>query len=548
VGTGHNLRVMASAPQRRKGPDEWLSLQPPAWVPFAWWAVLAASIIASMAGDPSTGCSVQSPCQPDPVFPVVVALVGLSALTIWHFPVTGLAAGAGYAVLGVLFDPSHAGRYADAVAGAVALGLLLMVNALRTRQAQLGERNCGPDLGTRWPDPGGDRPRTTWGWKSAVVPAAGAVGLLLLLSSMAAYLHQTSVERAHLDRAEAAQARVVTYTDDDYRQAFAIENGARAGDRVRIEVIDELAKGQVWPILLDPDDPSWVRLVSEPQGFTSWFGWGLLGGAVAVWCAGHEVARVRAQRLRGPARRYQVRLLGNGAAELVLAGGSHPVAVVPLAGDPDAPRSRTPVPARVWGAVADGSWVRIQTEFENLPVVGPLRANPPWRALNIGAGLGELSETVWARVAVVGQVLGRVLLVALGCGLLWFGLHQAGPAWAAAHGRGVTGQVTVTSESCGGKGGCHYSGDFRSDAGGYSFTDVELVGASGQVGSAVPAYYEGQGDTPDAVYGHGWAALVESGFFIGLAVLTAGEPLLRLLTVLTGRRRPPSGRHAAGRT
>lgn len=538
---------MASAPQRRKAPDEWLSLQLPVWVPFLWWAVLAASIIASMAGDPPTACSVQDPCQPDHVFPVVVALAGLSALSIWRFPVTGLAAGAGCAVLGVLFDPSLAGRYADVVTGAVALGLLLMVRALRSRQAQLGARDCGPDLGTRWPDPGGGRPRRTWGWNSAVVPAAGAVGLLLLLSSMGAYLHQTGVERAHLDRAVTAQARVVTYTDDDYRQVFEIENGARAGDRVRIEVIDELTKGQVWPILLDPDDPSWVRLVSEPHGVTSWFGWGLLGGAVVVWCAGHEVARARAQRLRGPARRYQVRLLGDGAAELLLAGESHPVAVVPLAGDPDAPRGRTPVPARVWGAVADGGWVRIQTELENLPVVGPLRANPQWRALNIGAGPGKWAETVRARVEVVGQVLWRVFLVALGCGLVWFGLYQAGPAWAAAHGRGVTGQVTVTSESCG-KGGCHYSGDFRSDDGRYSFTDVALVGASGQVGSAVPAYYEGQGDTPEAVYGNGWAGLVESGFFIGLAVLTAGEPLLRLLTVLTGRRRPPSGRHAAGRT
>jgi hypothetical protein len=196
--------------------------------------------------------------------------------------------------------------------------------------------------------------------------------------------------------------------------------------------------------------------------------------------------------------------------------------------------------------VADGSWVRIQTEFENLPVVGPLRAKPRWRALNIGAGLGERAETVWARAAVVGQVLWRAFLVALGCVFLWLGLEQAGPAWAAAHGSGVTGQLTVTSESCGGKGGCDYSGDFRSDDGRYSFTDVGLVGASGQVGSAVPAYYEGQGDTPDTVYGQGWAGLVESGFFIGFAVLAAGEPLLRLLTVLTGRRRPPSGRHAAG--
>jgi hypothetical protein len=100
------------------------------------------------------------------------------------------------------------------------------------------------------------------------------------------------------------------------------------------------------------------------------------------------------------------------------------------------------------------------------------------------------------------------------------------------------------SEDCGGKGGCHYSGDFRSSDGKYHFEDVELVGASGDVGSGVPVFYEGDGETPDAVYGPGWGGLMESGFFLGMALLTGGEPLARLGEAAM-RRRPPSGRHAA---
>ena len=69
-------------------------------------------------------------------------------------------------------------------------------------------------------------------------------------------------------------ARVITGVDDDYRQVFEIEDGQRAGERVRIEVTDELDRGGVWPVLLDPADRTWVRLVSEPQGFTFWFGVG----------------------------------------------------------------------------------------------------------------------------------------------------------------------------------------------------------------------------------------------------------------------------------
>lgn len=61
-------------------------LQPPVWVPFAWWVLLVGSVIASRAGDPGTVCTVDHPCQPDAVFPMVVALVGVTVVAFWWEP------------------------------------------------------------------------------------------------------------------------------------------------------------------------------------------------------------------------------------------------------------------------------------------------------------------------------------------------------------------------------------------------------------------------------------------------------------------------------
>ena len=397
-----------------------------------------------------------------------------------------------------------------------------------------------------WPHKTVQRRPAQLGRTSAVVLAVGAVGLLLLVASIGAYVHETNAERAHVARAMRTEARVVTYTDDGYRQVFEIESGTRTGDRVRIEVIDELSRGSVWPVLVDPKDPTWVRLVSEPKDFTSWFGWGLLGGAVALWSLGHEVARVRTRELLTPLSVHRIRMTRGGIAELILAGGTQPVAVVSLVGTSDARPSGTPQPAVIRGRVADGSWISIQTETGVLPVVGPLRAKERWRDLSLAATpLERRAAAVWDRLHRLGHSLWRVFLLGLGCFLAWMALHQAGPAWAAAHEHGVPGVVTVTSEDCGGKGGCHYAGDFHSTDGRYTFKDVELVGASGPVGSNVAAFYEGDGDTPDSVYGHGWGGLVESGFFLGMALLAAGESLLWLLERVMRRWRPPTGRHGA---
>lgn len=168
------------------------------------------------------------------------------------------------------------------------------------------------------------------------------------------------------------------------------------------------------------------------------------------------------------------------------------------------------VPAVVHGPVADGGWVSITTEAGVLPVAGAVQPLRRWS---------------WLGVAVLG-----------------FSVQDLSPSWDAAHGRGVPRHFTVTSAECGGRGGCTYLGTFRSTDGRYTFSDVELVGDSGKVGDSVPVLYEGDGETPYAVYARGWSAFVGTVFLVVVSLAMIGESIRR---VLTWRLRP-SGRHAVG--
>lgn len=528
----------------------WLRLQPPLWIPFVWWAAQLATIVASMVGDPLPMCTTQQPCGADPVFPLVMALTVASAASVWWLPTSGLALGAVAAVLSLAFDPSVPGRWAGALSGFLAVGLILLLRGLRHAQTA-----AAVSAGQALPVP-------AWGQEllpprlpgrmgsSRVVPAVvGLAGVLLVVLSAVAFVHQTGVERAHTEHAVRAVAVVQSHSDDSGEQMLRVEDGDRAGQPVRIETLEELDVGTSWDILLDPSDPEWARLVAEPRNYADWLGWGLLGGLLAGWSILRELARLRARTFVEPVSVHRVRCVGSGRAELALGAIGGVVAEVSLDDRSDLigrrGGNRRPDwrPVVVRGAFADGLWVQLQTSDGLLPVAGPVRAVVRWSE---PALLDKLSvpHRLADRIAGTLPVLGRVFMIGLAGFLTWFAVHQAGPAWSAAHGRGIPGTVVVMSEDCGGKGGCHYSGDFRSSDGQYHFEDVELVGASGDVGSGVPVFYEGDGETPDAVYGPGWGGLMESGFFLGMALLTGGEPLARLGEAAM-RRRPPSGRHAA---
>lgn len=542
------LTVSDARPHHHQPLNPWLLLQPPVWVTYLWWALLVASVIASMAGDPATVCTVAQPCQPDAVFPMVVALVGIAAVAFWWAPVAALVAGLAYAALSVLFDPSIPGRYVAVAVGAASLGALAILRALRAKQAQFADSAAEADLGARALTVRETRRVRPRGWAAAVAPAIGIAGLLLVAGSLIGYQNQTGAEQAHVDRAQQVQAHVATYADGDSRQVFVVENGPQAGERVPIEVAEELDLGSERVLLLDPQDPSWVRLTSEPQGYTNWFGWATLGGFAAAWSAGHLLSRTRAARQDDPPLLHRVRALGDGRAELTLAGSTQPIATVWLGtGGPSPLAGSGSVLALVRGPVADGSWVSITMKAGPLPVVGPLRATHRWRAL--GVGTDAVSPRVAAtldRARGAGAALGRILFVAFGCFLLWFALGQIGPTWNAAHGLGAPGSFTVMAEDCSGKGPCHHYGNFASNDGRPSFSDVEVVGDSADVGSSIPALYEGNGETPDTVFAPGWKGFIENGFYVAIGLGFVLEPLGRWLGAFLLRRRPPSGRHSRG--
>jgi hypothetical protein len=522
-------------------------LQPPVWVPFAWWAILLGSSIASMVGDPTVVCTLAQPCRPDSIFPMAVALAGIAAVAFWWAPAAALYAGLGYAVLSILFDPSVPGRYAGVVLACASLAGLAVLRAMHAKQAQLAAAAAPAvpsALAVTIVQATRARPR---GWVAAVVPTVGVAGLLLFAGSLAGYRAQTAGEQEHVDRAQRTSAHVVTPADGDYQQLFELANGPRTGERVRLEVTEELNVGSEWVVLLDPQHATWSRLESEPMGYTYWFGWAVLGGFVVAWALLHVLAGRRASRQVHAPARHDVRLTGDGRAELVLAGSTHPVAWVHLGTGASSPLTRSnTMPALVSGPVADGGWVSITTDSGLLPVVGPLHATHRWRHLGADIDAHPRVAALAHRAPRMGSSLRQVLFAAFGCFILWFSLGQVGPTWNAAHGRGISGSFTVTSEDCSGKGPCHHYGNFRSTDGRHSFDDVEIVGDAADVGKAIPALYEGQGETPDSVFAPGWTGLTENTFYLAIGMGFLLEPLGRLLGSFALRRRPPTGRHARG--
>ena len=538
------------------GTDRWLALQPPVWVPFVWWASLVATIVASMVGDPGVACTVAEPCEPDPLFPIVVALAGFSAVALWWLPVSALLAGAAFGLVSAYGDPSVPGRYAAALAALVALGLAGFLTSLRSRQATVaveafptGAAQVLHPRAARPPAGGG----SWWGWVPRVM---GAVGLLVVVLSAVLYVRGTAAEQEHLDRAYRTVGVVETGSDDDYRQVVRIQDGALAGRQVRVSTEVDLDRGSRWPVLVDPQDKDWARLVGNPADLSYWFGWGLLGLLVLGWAVGRDARRLAVSPARiarvGPATGLLLVAHRTGD-DVVLAEErpSRPLALVPV-GDAAPRRVRPAGPGVVHGRLAHGSWVAVATEDGFLPVVGPVHGWSGWGGMRTDSTLGRRVDAaadrwpgVGGRVREVGAVLLAIGGLVLGGGLVWFGLSDAGPSWQAARGNGEPGTVVVLSQSCG-KGGCDHYGDWTSDDGSRRLTDVNIVGGGGDVGTRLRAFAESDDPGADAVYAPGWSGLFGSFFMAAMGLGIGGSGAAQLAAPWFLRRRRP-GLHASDR-
>ncbi|NNM46187.1 hypothetical protein [Knoellia koreensis] len=538
------------------GTDRWLALQPPVWVPFVWWASLVATIVASMVGDPGGACTVAEPCEPDLLFPLVVALAGFSAVALWWLPVSALLAGAAFGLVSAYGDPSIPGRYAGALAALVALGLAGFLTSLRSRQAAVAVE-AFPTGAAQVPHRQATRPPAGGGsWWGLVPRVMGAVGLLVVVLSAALYLRGTAAEQEHLDRAYRTVGVVETGTDDDYRQVVRIQDGPLAGRQVRVTTEEDLDRGTRWPVLVDPQDKDWARLVGNPADLTYWFGWGLLGLLVLGWAVGREVRRlaVSPRRVARVGSATGVLLVAHrSGGDIVLAQErpSRPLARVPV-GDAAPHRRRPAGPGVVHGRLAHGSWVAVATEDGFLRVVGPVMGWSGWAVPGAHSGAGRLVDRVaargrrpWQRAREVGVVLVAIGGLVLGGGLAWWGLSETGPSWQAAQGRGEPGTVVVLSQSCG-RGGCDHYGDWTSDDGRRRLTDVNIVGGGGDVGTRLRAYAESDDPSADAVFAPGWSGLVGSLFTVAMGLGIGGWGAGQLAAPWFLRRQRP-GRHASDR-
>ncbi|MBV9822261.1 MAG: hypothetical protein JO144_08460, partial [Actinobacteria bacterium] len=186
---------------------------------------------------------------------------------LWWLPVLGCGAGVLFALADLRYDDVAAARWAFGVHGLLCalVGWWLVRAAAEQRRvasaASVGHRVAG---GLERPTDADPAPGIRW----------LAAGLLALvgIGCFAWYGRQVSVEQAHLRRALPAAGRVVEVRPDE-SVTVEVRTPSAGTRRYRIGVYDYTSpypKGSTTPVLLDPRDPGWIRLVAEPQDVTYW--------------------------------------------------------------------------------------------------------------------------------------------------------------------------------------------------------------------------------------------------------------------------------------
>lgn len=325
----------------------WSALGVPRWVTKrlltgAW----GLAFIAAVAGD-TVGCTPDNPaiCGPDQGFAWWFVICAATPVLLIWMPLVGCLAGVAFAAGDIAFD--------DVVMANVGFGLhglaCVVVAVWLLRAAAAQERAAA--------EAGGGFTVSVPSFHDGLEPGRnlarlGTAGVLVLLgvSLLGWYGHEVVTEDRHLARAERAAGRVVSVSDDGY--AITLESVTSAGlRRVTIDVLDSepYPVGSTTPVLLDPQDVSWSRLVAEPQDPTGWesAGLGALLLALLLGLIQRESRRARRRLCSGehPTLRVWVVPDETGAA-LVFAddGAGHPV-------DVDAPIACLPL---AWGTFPDG--------------------------------------------------------------------------------------------------------------------------------------------------------------------------------------------------
>jgi hypothetical protein len=520
---------------------EWVAAAPRRWPRWILTGLWIAAFIVSMESDdePCTTADL-TVCGPDLAFSVSITFCFAALVLVWWRPLVAAVCAVVFAGADIAFDYLWQAKVSWSV---VAVAFVLYAAHLRSsavRQRRMAHEASvplvtRPQVAVRLP------PLNQWQVGMAV---ASFVLVLVVVGTAIGYLQAVARDADHVRGSEVVAATVLTDEDDDGYQRVrvtSVPEGVPA--ELDIYFLDVPDVGEGVSIRVDPDDLSWTHPVAEPPDRTWWVTIALGALVLAALLLERLVSMRARQRWLGSepfASGVPVRAADRGG-ELRLRSldSSRPLARLdsdtPFEEERAAGWSLGPTLPDTYlvGDVRDGGWAMLTRGAQVIVPRGPLLAEVDvLRERVVGVELRSMKEMA----AVVGYVLGIVL----GCGLVWFGITEAGPSWAASQGRGVPGKLVVTDESC--SKSCDYYGTFTSDDGRYVFRDVNIVGDGDEVGETVPALYQGRGEEPDAVYAPGWNGLFEAGLFVamggGLVLGCAGalaEPYLL--------RRPGGGRH-----
>jgi hypothetical protein len=239
------------------------------------WVVAFAIAVASDGYD----CTPLDPsvCAPGP-FEAAVMTVALATpvLLVW-LPVVGCLAGVAAALLFVAVGeptPVTVSFGLHAVACAVVASGLLRARRDGRRLARSlagGRRRSAPPIDPDVAAAVGD-PRTAW---DPLRVGAAVVAILVGIGLLGWTRHLEVAESEHLGRAIPVTGEVVASTYGEV--TLVLEGPVHAGRRHDVFVLSESGYpvGANLPVLVDPTDPGWVRLVAEPFDPTGWQGAGL---------------------------------------------------------------------------------------------------------------------------------------------------------------------------------------------------------------------------------------------------------------------------------
>ena len=335
----------------------WVRLAVPQWVPkvilTVGWAVALAT---AFAGD-NRLCTPADPaiCGPDQAFAVwIVVCLATPVLLLW-MPLAGCATGIAVGLTDLARDDGLAGQIAfgtHALACALVAGWLLRSSA---RQDRLALDAAGGATAVA-PGP----LRVDYAHDGQTVVTRCCAGLLVVVGAglFAWYRHDAGIEQRHLARAVQVTARIDQAGRDDNEILVTVTSANGPAGDLMLDVDDTAAYrvGDTTPLLLDPNDSTWMRLAAEPQDSTGWESAGIGALALALALALRDAAGWRARRR--------------------LSSGEHPALAVRLIPDDD--NTVLVLPAAGEGPGADLALARLDVTWQPATASAAWTARPGW--------------------------------------------------------------------------------------------------------------------------------------------------------------------------